>query len=98
MTTSERLHGLVDVLPEREQETAAHVLEALAERPDTVDRLALALALAPEHDEPVTDEDRAAIEQGRADSRAGRGIGMDELFRERSHERTRRPAGPDTDP
>lgn len=81
MTTTERLHHLVDVLPERELETAARVLEVLAERPDTVDPVALALALAPEDDEPVTDEDRAAIAEARRDRAAGRGIPMDEVKR-----------------
>lgn len=87
MTATERLHRLVDVLPERDKETAARLLEALAARPETVDRLALALALASEDDEPVTDEDRAAIEQGRSDYRAGHGVSMDELLRERSQDR-----------
>lgn len=82
MTATERLHRLVNMLPEREQETAERVLEVLAERPDTVDRMTLFLALAPDDDEPLTDADRAAIEQARAEYRAGHGVSTGELLRD----------------
>lgn len=58
MTVKERLHRLVDALPESEANAAARYLEYLASSTDPV---ALALALAPDDDEPVTDEERAAL-------------------------------------
>jgi hypothetical protein len=45
----------------------------------TPDAVLAALRAAPVDDEPLTDEDRAAIERGREDSRAGRVVTTDEL-------------------
>lgn len=53
-----------------------------------VDRLEAALADAPIDDEPLTDEDRAAIEAGWEDYRQGQTNTLDELL-----ERNLRPAG-----
>jgi len=58
MTTKDKLHRLVDVLPDADADTAARVLEALAAASDPV---ALACALAPDDDEPTTAADRAAL-------------------------------------
>lgn len=81
MTTKERLYRLVDALPERERETAAHVLEGLAALAIT-DPVARALALAPDDDEPETDEERAAVAEARAEFAAGRGISSEQLRRQ----------------
>ncbi|MCY4377940.1 MAG: hypothetical protein OXC31_29630 [Spirochaetaceae bacterium] len=71
MTTKEHIHQLVDRLPESELETAKRVLEGLSalSLPDPV---AAALAHAPDDDEPVTDGEAAAIEDGERDVEAGR--------------------------
>ena len=79
MTTKEKLHRLVDVLAEGDADTAARVLEALVARTDPV---ALACALAPEDDEPVTDADRAAMAESRAQIDAGEGVPLEQLARE----------------
>ena len=68
MTTKEQLHHLVDQLPEREIPTAQRILEALRDTSDPVARL---LDSAPMDDEPLTNEDRAAIEEGREQVRRG---------------------------
>lgn len=64
MTTKERLHELVDALPESEVGTAIRILDALRATADP-------FASAPEDDEPTTDEDRAAIREGREAYRTG---------------------------
>ncbi len=66
MTTKERLHQLVDQLPESEVATATRVLEALRAAADP-------LASAPEDDEPTTAEDRRAIKEGWELYRQGKG-------------------------
>ncbi len=68
MTVKERLHHLVDVLPERELETAARVLEALHA---TADPVAWALDNAPLDDEPYTQEEQAAVEEAYEDVASG---------------------------
>lgn len=71
MTARDRLHGLVDRLPERELGTAERVLAGLSalSLPDPV---TAALAAAPEDDEPVTDREAELIEEGARDLRSGR--------------------------
>jgi hypothetical protein len=64
MTTKERLHRLVDALPDPVLAEAEHLLEELQQR--AADPLLQALAAAPEDDEPETDEERAAIAEARA--------------------------------
>lgn len=54
--------------------------------PSFVDRLEAALADAPIDDEPLTDEDRAAIEAGWEDYRQGRTITLEELLQRRDRE------------
>ncbi len=61
MTTTDKLHRLVDALPPDATDTAARVLEALVAHGLAPDPVALACALAPDDDEPLTAEDRAAL-------------------------------------
>lgn len=61
MTTKERLHQLVDELPERELSEAERLLNSL--RID--DPVLRALDTAPYDDEPETDEERAAVAEAR---------------------------------
>jgi len=77
MATEERLHQLVEALPEQERDKAARLLEALVGldpdepfyTPDT----------APLDDEPETDEERTAAAEGLADLAAGRVVTQTEL-------------------
>lgn len=73
MVTRTDLHRLVDDLPEAEVEEAARFLERLN------DPLARLLDQAPADDEPVTDEEAKAIEEGLAAYRRGEYITDDEL-------------------
>jgi alkylated DNA nucleotide flippase Atl1 len=57
----ERLHRLVDQIPEGEVHTAERFLEYLTTADDPVLR---ALMNAPEGDEPITDDERPAIQEG----------------------------------
>jgi hypothetical protein len=79
MTVKERLHHLVDVLPERELETAARVLEALHA---TADPVGWALDNAPLDDEPYTQEEQAAVEEAYEDVASGTTFTLDEVKRE----------------
>lgn len=77
LSARERLRRLADAyasLTDEAAELAADVLETLTRR---LDPLAASLALAPDDDEPLTDEDRAAIAEGLADLAAGRGVTLD---------------------
>ena len=78
MTTKERIHRLVDDLPESELETVKRVLEGLSalSLPDPV---AEALANAPVDDESVTDEEAQAIEEGERDIDAGQVVNVDQV-------------------
>jgi hypothetical protein len=60
--TKTRLHRLVDRLPEAEVQAAERCLEYLTEQADP---LVTALSNAAEVDEPLIDDDRAALEEGR---------------------------------
>ena len=64
-TARERIRELVDALPEDRLTEAEAALAALA------DPVVLAFLDAPEDDEPLTDADRAAIAEGRADVARG---------------------------
>ncbi len=75
----DRLRELVEMLPEAEEQTALRFLEYLAERGG--DPVLRALAMAPYDDEPLTDEDREAIREGREDAAAGRVMSTDDLRR-----------------
>jgi hypothetical protein len=73
--TRDRLHDLVDALPEGEFATAARVLEALGSPRDYT------TVTAPIDDEPETEEERLAVEEARADVAAGRVSSAAEVFR-----------------
>jgi hypothetical protein len=79
MTVKERLHHLVDVLPERELETAARVLEALHA---TADPVAWALDNAPLDDEPDNDDADGGLTEARAEMAAGRTIPLEQVTHE----------------
>ena len=64
MTTKERLHRLVDELPEPELAQLEHRLQELQKQ--AADPLFRALTDAPEDDELETEEERAAIAEARA--------------------------------
>jgi hypothetical protein len=72
------LHHLVDALPDAALNDAARYLEALG----TADPVLRALLLAPEDDEPETDEERAAVAEAEEDVRQGRLVSMEEIERE----------------
>lgn len=61
MTDRERLHALVDVLPDEEVHTALRFVEFLKVLPE--DPVTRALRLAADDDEPVMDDDLAAIRE-----------------------------------
>ena len=78
MTTKERIHRLVDDLPESELETVKRVLEGLSAL-SLSDPVAEALANAPVDDESVTDEEAHAIEEGERDIEAGQIVNVDQV-------------------
>ena len=80
MTAKEKIHELVDALPERELETAVRVLEGLAALALS-DPVAQALAQAPEDDEPVSEEEEAAVAEARAELDRGEFIPHEEVKR-----------------
>ena len=71
-----RLHRLVERLPEEEIHAAERCLEYLAEQGDPLLRV---LSSATEVDEPLTDADRAALEEGHLALDAGDTVSDDEL-------------------
>jgi predicted transcriptional regulator len=72
----ERLYRLVDRIPEDEVHTAERFLEYLANSDDPLVR---ALMNAPEDDEPLSDADREALEEGRRALEAGEVVSHEEL-------------------
>lgn len=76
MTTREALYRLVDSIPATQLDDARKLLEPLA------DPVLAALANAPYDDEPETDEERAAVAEGRAALDAGDFVTMEEVRRE----------------
>ena len=76
MTAKEELYRLVDALPERETHAARRFLEYLRDAGrtgvvDGDDPVMRAFMAAPEDDEPLTDEDVAAIEEAKAEIARG---------------------------
>ena len=69
MATKTELHQLVDELPESEIAPAKRFLEYL--RDTHADPVLRSLLMAPEDDEPLTQDDVAAIEEGQAAYRWG---------------------------
>ena len=81
MTVKERLHQLVEELPEGRATLAAErALTHLRELAD--DPVLQALMNAPLDDEPETDEERAAIEEGLTDLERGDVVSDEQLRRE----------------
>lgn len=72
------LHALVDELPEPELLAARRYLEYLRQ---TADPLRRALEAAPVDDEPLTDNDLAAIREGREERAKGETVSHDEFKR-----------------
>ena len=74
----QRLHDLVDRLADDHVQPVERYLTSLCNEQDP----AMAAALsAPLDDEPLTDEDRQAIEEGRQDIAAGRVVSNDQIRR-----------------
>jgi hypothetical protein len=76
MTDKERLYTLVENLPEPEVHAALRFVEYL--RQEASDPVARALQEAPIDDEPLTAEDRAALEEAERDWQEGRFVSHDE--------------------
>ena len=75
MTRAE-LHEILDNLPDERLDEARRRLAELVDDP-----VLRALMLAPIDDEPLTDEERAKIDEGKAAYRRGEWISDDELAR-----------------
>jgi len=69
MGSRQALHALVDELPDDELAAAQRFLEYLRQQAE--DPLRSVLDAAPWDDEPLTEEDRAAIEEGLAEEASG---------------------------
>lgn len=80
MTEKERLHSLVEDLPEPEIHAALRFVEYL--RREASDPVARALEEAPFDDEPLTAEDLAELEAAESDRQEGRLVSHDEARRE----------------
>jgi hypothetical protein len=72
MTLKDRLHQLVDELPDDEVAAAQRYLEYL--RDIGTDPVLRAFASAPVNDEPVTDQDRVAIAEACAELAGGQAV------------------------
>ena len=77
MTAKEKLRAAVEALSEEEAGDALRLLERRDEAP-----VIAAFRDAPEDDEPWTEDDEAAVAEGRADLAAGRTVSLDEAMRE----------------
>lgn len=75
-----RIHQLVDRLSEEELPTARRVLEGLQAMDDPVLR---ALVRATEEEDPISEEERAALREAEEDVRRGRVRDLDEYAAER---------------
>ena len=85
MTEKERLHSLVEELPEPEVHAALRFVEYL--RQEASDPVARALRAAPYDDEPLTAEDLAELDGAERDRQEGRVVAHDEARRELIRER-----------
>jgi hypothetical protein len=81
MIVKEELHRLVDALPEREVAAARRYLEYL--RDVGSDPVLRAFMAAPEDDEPLTEEDEAAIREAEEEVARGEVIPWKEYTAER---------------
>ena len=80
MTVKERLHQLIDELPESELIEAEVMLDMLRAHPD--DSLVRKLLLAPIDDEPETAEERHAVKEARIALSRGDVVRDEDLDRE----------------
>jgi len=80
MITKERLHQLVESLPEQQLDDAGFILEALQAHND--DALARKLLTARLDDEPETDQERRAIAEARKALGRGEIVADEDLDRE----------------
>ena len=74
----QRLHQLIDELPDEQISAVERYLRSLCR---DVHPIVRAMRSAPIDDEPLTVEDRQAIEEGRREIAAGRGIPNDRIRR-----------------
>lgn len=79
MTIRERLHRLVEDLPEGEMQRAERLLAAL--KTGIIHPVDLALLLAPEDDEPHSSEEEKAVQQARDALARGELVPDEELRR-----------------
>lgn len=75
MLTRDQMHRLIDALPESQLGDVALALE------QATDPLTRALLLAPEDDEPLTEEEMLAIEAARAEAESVGYIAHEEVKR-----------------
>ena len=80
MELKDRLHSLVDGLPESEVPAAERFLEYL--RLAGTDPVLHTLLTAPEDDEPETPEEREAVAEARRDIASGNVFSLEEVRRE----------------
>jgi hypothetical protein len=78
MATKERLHQLIETLPNAALAQAERYLTAL----QTDDPVMRTILTAPVDDEPETEEERAAVAEAYEDVRQGRLVSMEEIERE----------------
>ena len=76
----EELHRLIDEIPESDLPAIHNYLRSV--RDESADPVRYALDHAPLDDEPETEEERQAVEKGKADLKAGRVYTMEEAKRE----------------
>lgn len=79
MVTKQQLHDLVNELPEDRLPAAEKLLRSLHDLPS--DPFLRSLLLAPEDDEPLTDEQGAGIEEALQDVAEGRTVSNEEARR-----------------
>ena len=75
----QNLKELIDDLPDRDLYAVKRYIQFLNYVDDPV---AMSMAEAPLDDEPLTDEEIAAIAEGKADVKAGRLVSHEEIMRE----------------
>ncbi|MBC7543617.1 MAG: hypothetical protein H7338_12890 [Candidatus Sericytochromatia bacterium] len=81
MAMRDDLHQIIDELPETDVPMAIRFLRGLRVVPATGDDLVTSLEAAPDDDEPVTDDDRAASALARQELAEGRGLSAEEVRR-----------------
>ena len=80
--TKADLHRLVDTLPESEQETAFRILKCLNDEKAHIDPFLLAMAVAPEDDEPFTPEEQEAVRLAEEELARGEGIPAEDVWKD----------------